>query len=247
MPRAEPDPESIDLADLPQWVERPDYVSASELNRFRSLKGVQSALQKLHPTGWGEEELRLYLIGLRKRKAQELLASLQSKKLQELDDHTKVDVIVRGYLEFFSNPSPNDLVMLRELARIQLSLDRLEGMQAENKKSKPADEKTMAQVRRDLVKSFQETERTLGIDRESRSEETDTVVELERIKKEALYLLERRSRRLTCAHCSTVLRQVNLGLVMWHFDGQLPFRFEAECPTCHKRLLVDGGLSPREA
>lgn len=246
MPRTNKKPLSLDQ--LPSWIENPDYVSDATLQQFKNLMGTTSQMNREYPDGWGDEEVRAFIVKTRRQTLS--LTALRYEKEREVNigHEAEVQKIVDGYLRHFSKPSPNDMVNLTEMARIQLTLKLLDQRMKElTLESKPRadDIKTLNTVRKDAIKSFQELEKSLGIDRETRQTESDTVSIIDQVRQQAAELLEKRKRNIVCEFCRDDDNvAINLGFIVFHMDqNSVQWKFEAVCPRCNKFIYIVRGLT----
>ena len=244
MPRTNKKPLSLDQ--LPSWIENPDFVSDATLQQFKNLMGTTAQLNREYPGGWGDDEVRAFIVKTRRQTLS--LTALRYEKEREVSigHEEEGKKIVDGYLRHFSKPSPNDMVNLTEMARIQLTLQLLDQRMKEltlETKPRADDIKTLNTVRKDAIKSFQELEKSLGIDRETRQEESDTVSIVAQIRAQAAELLEKRRRQIVCRNCAEDGVVINLGFVVFHMDqNNVMWKFETFCPRCQKVIYIDRGM-----
>lgn len=241
MPRPKSNP---DLDDLPSWIDNPDFVSEEEVTRYKNILGVKSVMARRHPDGWGDEELKAYIVERHHYKIQFLFQERNTRVKEDEENAKRVKEIVRSYLEHFTRPTPNDLVQIEEMAQIQLGLEELNRrlttiMRNSKDKDGSRDLEVLAKTRKDMLSSFQALEKNLGIDRESRHQESDTVSMFEMVKGQALELMKKRSRSIICPNCEKNGQVFNAGFVVFHFDkNNLNWQFTWHCPRCNQDVSV---------
>lgn len=228
--------------ELPAWIENIESVPDHEIIAHRNLKGAAAALDQLYPGGWGDAEIKTYIIKKRRERLAGIFDQHETEKTREADSERRVKEIVAGYLLHFPSPTPNDKVLVTELARITLALDDLNARyQKELHKAAPSakDLETISKTRKDLLTSFQSLEKNLGIDRESRHQESDAATMFESVKRKANELLKKRARTITCNHCEHQGVLINYGFVVFHLEqNNIPFNFKFVCPRCGQPAVM---------
>lgn len=241
---------------LPGWVENPEYVDEHEIRRFAVLGGVKTVLNRRYPDGWGDEQVRAYIIERRRQRIEITLIRYRNLDTERKNVEQLVEGKVKEYLAHFRDPTPNDLVSLREMARISLTLDMLAEKQEamildariDQKEISSRDFESISKVRADSMRAFAALEKQLGIDRQSRESESDTLTLLQETRAEAARLLASRKRDITCAACEAKGELFNLGFIVFHFEQNgLAYEFACQCPRCGGvARLVMGSLAPQK-
>lgn len=239
----------IDMDDrVPAWIENPEYVTDHELARHKELTGMTIRMNRLYPDGWGDDEVRKEIVNSRKRRIEATLIKYRNLDTERRNQDEAVQNKIQEYLGAFRDPTPNDMVMLTELARIGLTMDivneRMQGIILDkDSQLKPSDFESITKIRKDSMASFQAIEKALGIDRGSREKESDAYNIIQDKRAEAAALLKKRKRDITCPRCRAEEDKViNLGFVVFHFDlNDIPWSFTAMCPSCKKEFSLSSG------
>jgi len=236
---------NIDPSNLPPWIDRPEKVTNAEMIQYRNLKGVVEDLDSQYPDGWNDDDLRRYIIKGRQEKIGRALANIQVDRVSHEAHEAQVKSIVESYLKNFADPTPNDMVALTEMARIQLTLELLDErlkVLAYARNPSAGDIKTISDVRKNALTAFQSLEKGLGIDRESRGSESDVVSIVQGIRAEARELINQRGRQIVCRHCKEDGFIFNLGIILFHLDANgVSWRFEFTCPRCNNFATLGTG------
>lgn len=224
-------------AEVPEWVDNPDHVSDFDIHRYNNLKPVAGLLNKLYGEGkWGDSEVKDYIIQKRKERLRGMQDKRNLERAKEEDHNAQLDAIIEEYRQHFKRVSPNDLVNLRELARIQLMFNQLarrEYMLQRDPKDNAKDLETISKIRKEQTKAFNDIEKALGIDREARTEESDMVDLFEQIKRRAVDLIKKRSHTITCTNCEREGVTINYGFVVFHLDqNDIAYNLKFVCPRC---------------
>lgn len=234
----------LDEKELPEWASHPEVVEKHTLAKYRNLTGTAYAMNKRYPDGWGDDELKAWIIEQRESQIVMTVNERMERKAIENESDQQVQDLVDKYLERFSDPTPNDMVGLREMARIELLLnmlnDRFNHLIGTNDMIRAKDFETLTKVKRDALAAFQQLEKSLGMDRLTREEETDVVSMFSQIKTQAWKQLEKRSRQIVCNYCREEGVDINYGIIVFHLDGQVPFEFGFTCPRCKKKMHLFG-------
>lgn len=241
----------LDEKNMPDWVSDPEYVDDKTLQNYKHLKGTQYAMSKRHPgVEWGDAELKEWIVEQRRSQIVMTINSNMEKLAVEDTNDQQVQGIIDQYLKRFADPSPNDMVSLKEMARIQLLLDmlndRIKHLVGNNEAIRAKDFETLTKVKRDALTAFQQLEKALGIDRTGREKETDVVNMFAEVQIQSREILARRSRPIVCHFCEQDAVDINYGLILFHMDGQVPFEFKFICPRCKKLnelYRTEGGLT----
>lgn len=227
--------------ELPDWTDNVSFVSDADANRWRNLAGVIDELIRRHGDGWDDSHLKAYIVEKRKAQLNDLLEQRNKAKEEQRDEESKVKAIVTKYLERYENPSPNDLVGIQELARMELTLSLLDNLQKKMMSSGNVtgrDIESISKSRKDTLTQFQALERSLEIDRKTRSQETDTVSVVQNILRRSKELIDKRGIQLVCQNCADEEVKINQGLVLFHFDQQLDWDIRWICPRCFKENQI---------
>lgn len=227
--------------ELPDWIDNVDFVSEADAKKWRNLAGVVDEMIRRHGDSWTDDHLKAYIVEKRKAQLNDLLEQRNKAKEEQRDEEAKVQAIVAKYLERYENPSPNDMVGIQELARMELTLSLLDNLQKKMMSSGNVtgrDIESISKSRKDTLTQFQALERSLEIDRKTRSQETDTVSVVQNILRRSKELIDKRGIQLMCKNCSDEEVKINLGLVLWHLDSQLDFSIQFICPRCFKENLI---------
>ena len=235
----------LDINRLPSWVADPEKVLEGDIDQIIDLVGTRTEMNKRHgKDNWGREEVSVFIVENRKGKISATWYD-QHREMEMDQAHAKlVEDRTNQYLKHFTNVTPNDMIGITEMARIELALGLVD-QKLRRLGEKPVadissnDIKTLAEVKSTLTKNLQSLEKSLGIDRASREQESDVYVIVERVKRQARELIEKRRRELYCANCAKADIKTYLGFLMFHYDANdVPFEFKTLCPKCGEPVVV---------
>jgi len=164
-------------------------------------------------------------------------------------DDSEVEKRMAEYLEKFEEPMPQDTLLLKQLCRYELSLDKLNKRYSDMLTAKPGTYKTaelraMSMQLASLTTSCMDIQKTLGIDKISRGTEQDAGVKLMDYAREARRQLQREGVPIICPQCARGedARIFQFGFIVWHFvhDEKVDtWSFGFTCPVCHTNVVVD--------
>lgn len=240
----------LDPNHLPDWIDNPDNVSDDEANSLMPLVGTIRAMNARHGPNagaeqrWGMEEVKEWI--RETRHARIHATWYDNEKQMAMDEqHAKmVEDRVDEYLKTFTRPTPNDLIQLHEMARIELALGlvdqkwrRLSEKRIDDLSS--SDLKTLSEVKKTLIGNLQAIEKSLGIDRERREEESDSLTVWKRVKAQAREILAKRRREIYCPNCERQGKKTYLGFIVFHYEASgTPFEFKSVCEVCNQPFSV---------
>lgn len=147
--------------------------------------------------------------------------------------------------------NPNDLESLKAMVSLGLALEKMQkALLATDAEKFPKKIKDLQSAIRDSTNSFNQYQTELGISRVKRQEEEDktTVVDyLDKLKKEAKNILDRRLKVLTCDKCGQVLGKYYIyitsegaeeGSIAAQTKPPVPYPFTIRCGCWKCELAV---------
>ena len=240
--RRDPDLEILDQS-FEDWLELH--------NNYRNLAGVRRHLNDRFGKGnWDDTEFVQYmreLYGDARQKAE----GIQRREREQVSlpilpqDATEEDRI-QAYLEYYENPAPNDLVMIEAMATLEVAIHNARhqwrAVMASAEPSRTA-AKSWSDIIRGLTREHRLIQETLGIERADRDKEDKDADQREYvtsvIQKSAAFVREH-AVPIRCPHCTKEEAQVelNLGMILFHFRQDVPWRFECQCPRCGETVQI---------
>jgi len=149
----------------------------------------------------------------------------------------KVKVILDEYLLRYEPETPNDELLLSQMARIEVQIKMvdlaIEEMLSGVVKHKHTEQEAMFRNKQRLVAQHQSIQTSLGISRKDRESEEDVKKELPRIISAAQEFLEENTTFVYCPFCKAEPAEVKIRLgYLFHFRQDVPYYWCNQCPRC---------------
>ena len=143
------------------------------------------------------------------------------------------------YLERYEPETPNDELMLKQMARIEAQItvvdEVIEHMLRNPAEYKHTEQESMFRNKKRLVDQHQSIQKDLGISRKDRESEEDVKKELPRIIDAAQEFLHKNATYIYCPHCAEEPAEVTIRLgYLFHFRQDVPYYWCNQCPRCGK-------------
>lgn len=153
----------------------------------------------------------------------------------------KMRVILDEYLKRYEPETPNDELMLEQMARIEVQIEMvdsaIEDMLRNPAEYKHTEQEAMFRNKKRLVDSHQSIQKELGISRKDRESEEDVKKELPRIIDAAQEFLHRNATFIYCPYCGDESAEVKIRLgYLFHFRQDVPYYWCNQCPRCGKLI-----------
>lgn len=87
------------------------------------------------------------------------------------------------------------------------------------------------------LKEYRQIQSALGMDRAQRSTDIDMQTEIDKLVDESTKLVEDLGRNIACAHCAS---DFEMGMIIFHFRDDVPWRFIFDCPKCGQPNTING-------
>lgn len=224
--------------------------------RYRNLAGVRHHLNNHYGRGeWGDDEFYQYMRELYdERRADEEVAATdeETKPFPVLESAASVEERIAAYVEYFEDVSPNDLVMIRTMANLEMAIERanqqwVEALSGEDTSRRVA--KDWSDILRNLSREHRQIQDTLGIGRAKREKEDKSADQVEYVRsvmRRAASFVNEHTIPIRCPYCMDEEAQVeiNMGFILFHFRDDVPWQFGFECPRCGQSVSVVKGQCP---
>lgn len=210
--------------------------------KYRRASGIRQHLSTMYGKGqWGEDEFVRYMMELYEYDRDALVK--EPPKEMPIPTGPAQDRF-QAYMEYYEDPAPNDVLLLRQMARIEAQLDtiqdRWEEAIAEGNRTASA---AWAKMVKDLTSEHRNIQATLGISRsardktKSREDLADYVQDI--IRKTASFMDEH-AIQIQCPHCalSPAQTEIDMGFILFHFRQDVPWHFEFQCPLCQESVRL---------
>lgn len=219
--------------DLPMYRGRTEVAIA----RYGRLAPMKRMLDERYGEGqWGRDQV-VDLMDERDRiKAGAAQEKAAAEEIKNNSRASRVGKRLAKYLSAYSNVTPNDEILFRELAEIEQQLDEQTGRMFE----KETERQGAAKIRIQLIAEHRKIQEQLGIARNQREGELDQETALRRLVEGSRALLEKRSVRIECPECLRQRRKINLGFIVYHFHRQSYWTFSTLCPRCGAQITLTG-------
>jgi len=153
---------------------------------------------------------------------------------------------IQAYLEYYENPAPNDLVMIEAMATYEMAIrSARQQWRTVMEGADPARTaaKTWADIIRGLTREHRLIQDTLGIkraDRDKEDKDADQREYVTSIIQKASAFVREHAIPIRCPHCADEDAQVdiNMGMILFHFRQDVPWRFECQCPRCGETVQI---------
>jgi hypothetical protein len=163
----------------------------------------------------------------------------KTRKRQRMEDNgnTLEDSLLDKYLERYDPETPNDELMLRQMAKIEAQIavndERIDNMLDNPDQFKHTELESAFRNKDRLVKQHQNIQNDLGISKKARAEREDVKKELPRIIQGAQEFLHENATFIYCPHCEEEAAHVKIRLgYIFHFRQDVPFYWCNVCPRC---------------
>jgi len=219
--------------DLPMYRGRTEVAIA----RYGRLAPMKKMLDERYGEGqWGRDQV-VDLMDERDRiKSGAAQEKASAEEIKNNSRASRVGKRYARYLSAYSNVTPNDEILFRELAEIEQQLDEQIGRTYE----KESERQGAAKIRISLIAEHRKIQEQLGIARNQREGELDQESALRRLVEGSRALIDKRSVRLDCPNCLSLRRKINLGFIMYHFHNQSDWTFATTCPRCGEPIVLQG-------
>lgn len=169
-------------------------------------------------------------------------AALERKVVDKGRERTRiVEAKAATYRLAFPNVTPNDDVLIFQLAEIEVQLDELTEDQQRAVLSEAGDPITTkaarGKLRLSLVAEHRKIQGELGISRAQRSDEIDAAQILAEYGKAAQKLLAERATPIRCPACFKT-HAINQGFILYHFRAHTPWEWRSQCPNPECRHTI---------
>jgi len=210
--------------------------------KYKNLAGIRRHLSTMWGKGkWGDDEYVRYLMELYEHDRE----ALTKKPPKEVPIPTgSADERFAAYVEYYEDPAPNDILLLRQMARIESQLDTIQ----DSWEVAVADgNRTGAKGWSDMVKSLtaehRNIQKTLGISRSDRDKtrsREDLAEYITDIIGKTAKFVDEHAIQIRCPHCalSPAQTEIDMGLILFHFRQDVPWSFEFQCPLCQETVKL---------
>lgn len=154
------------------------------------------------------------------------LASRRDRERNEKRQSVKERL--ESYLETFRDPTPNDLQSLTALCNLEIQMEGIDDRRLTELKLTVDEEVKLGQLYTKLSTEHRQLQTALGIDRGSRETEVDAAAEWKKLVQGASEKIKEVGIEIRCPHCKDEMN-LNQGLVLFHFKGSRPWRWESVC------------------
>lgn len=210
--------------------------------KYKNLPGIRNHLSTMHGRGkWGDDEYVQYLLGLYEHDK----AALTTEPPKELPMPVgSADERFNAYMKYYEDPAPNDILLLRQMARMEAQLDAIQDQWEE---AVIEGNRTAAKAWSDMVKSLTSEHRaiqsTLGISRAARDKtrsREDLADYIQDIIRKTAAFTDEHAIQIRCPHCalSPAETEINMGFILFHFRQDVPWHFEFQCPLCQEAVKL---------
>lgn len=174
----------------------------------------------------------------RKTKVEELAAetpppSRSESKPISLDD----------YLEYYTDPAPNDLVTIQQLVSMQNQLSQIERQIAEVLDDDDINVNrwhNLVKMQKELSGETRQLQESLNISKRARDamrQDRKVSDYLVQNIAQARELIADYGTKLFCPHCAAEEKQINQGFIIHHFP-EMGFTWSTRCPTCSREYTI---------
>lgn len=209
---------------------------------YKNLPGVRRHLSNIHgKENRTEDQYVQYMMEIYEYDRDKLFRK-PSKELPIPSG--SVEDRVAAYRQYYEDPAPNDLLLLKQMARIEV---QLEPIQDEWEKAVSAGERTASKGWSDMVKSLTDAHRniqaTLGISRSARDKtrtREDLVEYIQDIIGKTAAFVDDHAVEIRCPRCvlSPSETEIDMGFILFHFRQDVDWSFEFECPLCQESVRL---------
>jgi hypothetical protein len=205
----------------------PEGLTRKQIVNYARLRGSRLSLDKQYGENkWGVPEIIERLQG----KAQVVK---EASEVRLKDEEKRY----RAYTESFENITPNDEHNFRMLVAIEI---RMEAIEEDLKRPKEGQRiKDLSDSFKALSTEHRQLEVALGIGRATRGDQINIATELENFKQAAAELIKKSGTTIRCSNCKS---QFNFGFIVFHFQNDVPWKFDFECPKCRHLSTQSGTL-----
>jgi hypothetical protein len=203
---------------------------------YKNLAGIRRHLSNIHGReDWTEDQYVQYMMEIYEHDRDKLVR----KPPKELPIPTgPAEDRFQAYMQYYEDPAPNDILLLRQMARIEVQLNAIQN-QWETAVSEGS--RVASKGWSDMVRSLTDTHRniqsTLGISRSARDRtksREDLVDYIQDIIGKTADFLDDHAVKIRCPHCvvSPAETEIDMGFILFHFRQDTPWHFEFQCPLC---------------
>lgn len=219
--------------------------------KYRNLAGIRRHLNDHYGKGeWGDDEFDQYMHELYGRAVEQSEAAERAerppKEFPIAEEGATFDERVQAYIDYFENPSPNDLVMIRTMVSIEMAIENanqqyVAALSADSVSRSAA--KGWSDIVRQMSREHRLIQETLGIGRAKREKEDKDVDQVEYVRsvmRRATSFVKEHSIPIRCPYCTGEEAEVeiNMGFILFHFRQDVPWRFEYQCPRCGESIVL---------
>jgi len=201
----------------------------------KNLTGTIKFLDSLHGPGkWGEDERRQYLRDLYEGS---ITTEVQSVAARELVAK------ITEYMQYITNPSPGDRMMLERLAFIDLTLSKIQRQMVKEETLNATQIQKFIKIQSALSKEAADIQKSLGIDRatlQKMSGGEDMAAYIQHVVRQSAEFLREHTIPIRCPFCRAEPAEVNInmGYILFHFADDVQWEFTAKCPRCGQSFRI---------
>lgn len=215
--------------------------------RYRNLAGVRRHLNDHHGKGeWGDDEFYQYMRELYDAEAEEArMADAAHKEIPVAPEGATEEERVQAYLDYFENPSPNDMVMIRTMVAIEMAIESanrqyIHALTGDVSRTAATGWSTII---RNMSREHRLIQDTLGISRAHREREDKSADQVEYVRttmRRAAEFVAENSIPIRCPYCTEeeAAVEINMGFILFHFRNDVPWQFGFECPRCGQSVSI---------
>lgn len=214
-----------------------------ELAKYTRMKGVRSSLDRRHGAFlWGNSQVVAYMLEQDSLKDSGVIPENPGKRTPKVVvTGAGVEARLVAYRAQLADSKLNDQATLHRLCVIEVELEAIDKRRQEN--VDVDDYKKLSELYLKYSAEHRALQDALGITRAKRQEEIDAAETFKSFINRGRLFLAQNTLRIECPHCKDS-RKFNLGFIAFHFDGKVPWRFQAQCPNpdCRKPFTLKGEL-----
>lgn len=209
---------------------------------YKNLAGVRRHLSNVHGReDWTEDQYVQYMMEIYEHDRDKLFR--EPPKELEIPSGSVEDRF-NAYLKYYEDPAPNDVLLLRQMARIEV---QLEPIQDQWETAVAEGNRTASKGWSDMVKSLTDAHRniqqTLGISRSSRDKtrtREDLVEYIQDIIGKTAEFVDDHAVQIRCPKCvlSPAETEIDMGFILFHFRQDVEWSFQFECPLCQEPVTL---------
>lgn len=221
------------MASFEEWFE--------ENKHLRNIAGVRRSISNQYGRGWGDDEFVAWMHDKydREQEAIQIAEKLASRPpYMDAPPGTGVEERLEHYLQYYEEPAPNDLILLRQMARIEVALDDIAEKQMQAlEDGNRAGAKGYSDMFKSLTGEHRSIQKELGIDRVRREHgkaKADLATYVQEIIQRTSEFMEEHTIPIRCPHCKNApgKTEIDMGFILFHFRQDTSWGFECKCPLC---------------